>query len=292
MQHQVFTTTVDNHTIEYSIVGAGEPILAFHGGHSNCLETFGYEALVEQGYQIITPSRMGYRGSSKPASNSLAETISLYRRLLIQLHIDQVHILGISAGGPSAILFAANYPTLTQSLLLESAVTGEWLTRKHLLFYIAQGMFRSPIEKWVWSLNARFFQWFPKLMFPMMATSFTTLSRVEVKRQTLPDDLFKMKEMIDRQRSFHGFMIDLKQTKEVTTKDLKRVQCPTLLLYSPHDGAVSPAHSTYAGEHIPKATCQPVHTWGHLLWLGKGSEQTDQYALAFLQQYPIRKRNT
>ena len=51
-------------TIEYSLVGKGEPILIFHGGHSNCIEEFGYKSLLDNGYSIITPSRAGYGSTS------------------------------------------------------------------------------------------------------------------------------------------------------------------------------------------------------------------------------------
>ncbi len=40
---------VDGMTVEYSLMGEGDPILIFHGGHSNCFEEFGYQALIENG---------------------------------------------------------------------------------------------------------------------------------------------------------------------------------------------------------------------------------------------------
>lgn len=104
------TYTSKGRSIEYSIIGDGEPIFVFHGGHSNCNEEFGYQALVENGFSLITPSRPGYGGTSKEIGESLSEACNYYSRLLKHLNIEKTHLLAISAGGPSGIYFAANYP--------------------------------------------------------------------------------------------------------------------------------------------------------------------------------------
>lgn len=70
--NRVETYSVNSLTIEFSVIGEGEPILVFHGGHSNCKEEFGYEALIKNDYSIITPSRPGYGRTSKEIGESLS----------------------------------------------------------------------------------------------------------------------------------------------------------------------------------------------------------------------------
>lgn len=98
MKRRVETITFDGSTLEYSVTGKGTPILVMHGGHSNCYEEFGYTALIEQGYSIITPSRPGYRRTSKEIGKSLANACRFYVKLLDHLQIDSVHVIAISAG--------------------------------------------------------------------------------------------------------------------------------------------------------------------------------------------------
>jgi pimeloyl-ACP methyl ester carboxylesterase len=52
-------------TLEYSVRGAGEPILAIHGaggGFDQAIDMTG--ALVDHEYRLIAPSRFGYLRSS------------------------------------------------------------------------------------------------------------------------------------------------------------------------------------------------------------------------------------
>lgn len=106
MERRVELFSVDDVIIEYSVIGEGKPIFVFHGGHSNCNEEFGYKGLVENGYSIITPSRAGYGKTSEVIGESLTTACKYYAKLLDHLRIEQIHILAISAGGPTGIRFA------------------------------------------------------------------------------------------------------------------------------------------------------------------------------------------
>ena len=129
MERILGTYFVDGQTIEYSITGkVGTPILVMHGGHSNCYEEFGYEPLVKSGFMLITPSRAGYGKTSKEVGENLSKASDYYVKLLDYLNIDKVHLLAISAGGPSGLYFASRYPDRVKTLTLQSAVTKEWLT--------------------------------------------------------------------------------------------------------------------------------------------------------------------
>lgn len=92
-------TTQEGYSLEYSVAGHGHghgaTILVMHGGHSNSYEEFGYEELVGEGYQILTPSRPGYGRTSKELGRNLSTACQAYIELLDFLRIEQVHVLSI-----------------------------------------------------------------------------------------------------------------------------------------------------------------------------------------------------
>ncbi len=187
--------TIDGLTIEYSVVGTGEPILVMHGGHSNCREEFGYEVLVENGYMMITPSRPGYGGTSKEIGESIILACEYYSKLLKHLHIDKVHLVAISAGGPSGIHFAANYPEQIQSLILQSAVTKEWLTPKDIEYKVAKIIFRPNVEKYTWKMISMMNNAFPTFIFQQMFPAFSKLKYKDATAKLHQDDVEAIRKM-------------------------------------------------------------------------------------------------
>ncbi len=164
MNRKVGEYYIDGFTMEYSIVGQGVPVLVFHGGHSNCQEEFGYETLVKNGFSVITPSRAGYGATSPEVGSSLSTACYYYAKLLDHLNIDTAHVVTISAGGPTAIYFAAHYPEHTRSLVLQSAVTKEWLTPKDIEYKAANILFHPKTEKYTWKLLSTFNNIFPNFI--------------------------------------------------------------------------------------------------------------------------------
>ncbi|WP_407939191.1 alpha/beta fold hydrolase [Oceanobacillus salinisoli] len=237
--------------MEYSVIGEGKPIFVLHGGHSNCKEEFGYKALIENGYSIITPSRPGYGRTSKEIGASLETASTYYAKLLSDLKIDKVHVIAISAGGPSGIFFASKYPDLVSTLTLQSAVTKQWLTTKDKEYKAAKILFHPKTEKYTWNL-----------------ISF----------------------MNNRQRSGEGFFIDLDQVNTLLTKDLERITCPTFIMHSKHDGSVPLEHAQHAHENIPSSELCLLDAWGHLIWLGESADVTDEKLIDFLERSKVGER--
>ncbi|WP_226527551.1 alpha/beta fold hydrolase [Metabacillus niabensis] len=273
---------IEGVTMEYSIIGEGEPILVFHGGHSNCYEEFGYKALIERGFSLITPSRPGYGETSNEIGTSLLSACHFYKRLLDHLNIDKVHVLAISAGGPSGIFFAATYPENIHTLILQSAVTKEWLTPKDIEYKVANIIFRPKTERFTWKLISIMNNVFPQFIFKQMLPSFSTLTFKQAKDKLDVNDIEAIRKMNNRQRSGNGFLLDLVQINEVTIDTLKAVQCPTFIMHSKNDASVPLEHPNLAHENIPSSKLQLLDTWGHLIWLGKASEETDRNLIAFL----------
>ncbi|MDV2685653.1 alpha/beta hydrolase [Alkalihalophilus lindianensis] len=283
MDRRIEKFSTNGLTLEYSIIGDGEPIFVMHGGHSNCNEEFGYKALLENGFSIITPSRAGYGGTSKEIGESLSTTCEYYMKLLNHLNIKKVHLVAISAGGPSGIYFASKYPEMVCSLTLQSAVTKEWLTPKDKEFKAARVLFRPKTEKYTWKLISSINNLFPRFIFNQMFPSFSKLTYKEAKGMLSKEDVDAIRKMNNRQRSGYGFFIDLVQINEVSTENLQAISCPTLIMHSKHDGSVPLEHPYFARKNIPVSELCLLDTWGHLIWLGKSAKETDENLIKFLK---------
>lgn len=280
------TYEIKGRVVEYSIMGEGEPIMVMHGGHSNSKEEFGYENLIQNGYKIITPSRTGY-GLTTPMEPN--EARRLYAALLDHLRLDRVHLIGISAGGPSAVKMAEEFPDRFQTLTLQCAVTGAWLTEKDPEYKVAQFLFRPGIESLTWRLLAAFSNVFPQLAFRQMFSSVSTISYQEARQLIKKEDVDDIRKMNNRQRSGTGFLMDLKEAARVTQDDLAHIQCPTLIQKSHNDRSVADKHAYEADKYIPLSTLKFYNTWGHLIWLGKGSEKVNEDIVLFLKAHAIQK---
>jgi pimeloyl-ACP methyl ester carboxylesterase len=119
-------------------------------------------------------------------------------------------------------------------------------------------------------------------MFKQMASSFSKLPYKHIADQIRQPDIERFRRMNNRQRSGHGFMIDLEQTGQIAESDLQSIKCPTLILHSKHDSAVPIEHAYHAHEYIPHSKLSILENWGHLIWIGKGSEKMNDELAQFL----------
>src|SRR5450432_617512 len=86
-------------TLEYAVMGVGEPILIVHGaagGYDQGIDMT--SAIAGRGYQLIAPSRFGYLRSTMPRDLTTAMQADAYAQMLDRLGIDKANIVGISAG--------------------------------------------------------------------------------------------------------------------------------------------------------------------------------------------------
>lgn len=108
--------------VEYTEGGVGPNVLVIHGGGG------GYDqgeilarTVLSEEFRWIIPSRFGYLRSSLPEGATYDDQAHAYAMLLDHLHVEKVAVVALSAGGPSAELFALLYPERVSSLTLISA---------------------------------------------------------------------------------------------------------------------------------------------------------------------------
>jgi pimeloyl-ACP methyl ester carboxylesterase len=250
--------------IEYYLRGQGTPILFVHGGHVNCRETVFQKGLDPDKFCFITPSRPGYgRTPLTDLNKTPKETADLFIALLDQLKLHKVIVIGISAGGLTALEIAANYAERVESLVLMSALTKKWFDKTDKVYIGGKKLFAPRIEGLTWSFYRISLKLFPKVMTTIM---FKELSNYRPVEFTV-NELKELKQITMNMRSGYGFHNDLDQTIE--QEILSRIECPTLILHSENDNAVDYSHSLNAKNNIKNSKLLVFkNRWGHFLWLG------------------------
>ncbi len=116
---------LDSVTLEYEVVGEGEPVVFIHGAFiaDSSKPLVGEPSLASQ-HRLITYHRRGYMGSSRtPGPVSIGQQAADCRALLLRLGVERVHVVGDSFGGCVALQLALSFPKLVHSLaLLEPAL--------------------------------------------------------------------------------------------------------------------------------------------------------------------------
>lgn len=107
--------------IEFTERGSGPAVLVIHGsgGGYDQGELIAQAVLGDQ-FHWITPSRFGYLRSGLRVGATWDDQADAYAYLLDYLGIDQVAVVAMSQGGPSALLFAVRHPERVSSLTLIS----------------------------------------------------------------------------------------------------------------------------------------------------------------------------
>lgn len=123
---QVYHSTYGS--IQYRTSGTGPAVLVSHGitgGVDQAESIVTKWRNLQPEYRFIYVSRFGYLDSALPRHATVRMQAAAYRELLDHLGIGRVFVVGNSAGGPSAMWFAIDYPRRTNGLILiSSAVPG------------------------------------------------------------------------------------------------------------------------------------------------------------------------
>lgn len=108
--------------VEYSIVGEGPAVLVLHGtiGGYDQLQPM-ITMLDTESYQFIFVSRPGYLRTPLSTGETFEEQADAYAALLDELGIDQVAVVTMSGGGPSALQFALRYSNCCWGMVMISA---------------------------------------------------------------------------------------------------------------------------------------------------------------------------
>lgn len=264
--------------LEYADEGQGTVLLFLHGGHSNANDGFWHKGFDQSRYRLITPSRPGYGRSPLSVNTTAADTARLIVELLDTLKIDQVTVVGISAGAPTALELAARRPRRVEKLLLISAVTTGWFSQAESKYRLARRVFRPGLEAIGWAALRGALNVAPRTVAERMFGAFSTVIPAEFRES----DVLELRDMLMPLSSGTGFLNDLSQPAP-ESHIFGRIDCPVLIQHSLNDALVPLSNAEYAASLLPKAIAKYYDNfWGHLLWLGTESEGPIADARAFI----------
>ena len=128
-------TTINGFRMFYDVRGQGDVVVFIHGGfpsldmhlRANSNGVWGWEMDFTSEFRYVMYDRRGCWLSSRPESDyDLENQARDLAELLDHLDIERAHVIGSSAGGPIAILFATLYPARVKSLVLAGTAAHLW----------------------------------------------------------------------------------------------------------------------------------------------------------------------
>jgi pimeloyl-ACP methyl ester carboxylesterase len=268
--------------IEYAVAGQGAPILVVHGAGGGFDQGLLLMApLAAAGFRLIAVSRFGYLGTPLPADASAPAQARAHACLLDALGIDATAVVGVSAGGPSAMEFAARYPARTTRLVL--IVPAAYAPRPggdtamahpREVPFLFDTALRSDFLFWALVHAA------PDLTLrTILGTPAEVVAAASRGEKARVDRLMRSILPVAPRRL--GLVNDAAVTTRLERVALERITAPTLVISARDDGYRTWDGAEYSARHIPGARFVGYPAGGHLL-VGHEEEDT-RLILAFLE---------
>ena len=246
--------------IEYTERGSGPPVLVIHGsgGGYDQGEVIA-EAVIGDGFRVITPSRFGYLRSTFHAGATFDDQAHAYADLLDRLGIDKVAVVAMSHGGPSALLFAALHPDRVTSLTLlsagvaasASANQSEANQKGNMLTTVFQ---HDPLY---WGVTKAFRTQFLALM----GANDAVIAGLTAGQRRLADQVVDFMNPATLRSA--GVIFD--NAAAMPNERIAAIRAPTLVVHATDDALQLFHNAEFAAKHIPGARLVRFERGGHLL---------------------------
>ncbi|MGW3248433.1 alpha/beta fold hydrolase [Streptomyces sp. NPDC001070] len=276
---------LDQGPAEYRLERRGDrTVVVLHGGHMRAGLSLGEEVFAKAGYTVLAPSRPGYGRTPLSTGGSVSGFADVTRALCEHLGITEVAaVVGISAGGPTAVTMAARHPDLVQRLILQCPVG--WLPWPHRLTRIgAHAIFTAATEQITWGGIRGLMRLAPERGLRLLLRSLSTLPVRDVVASLDAQDRAALVALFSRMRSGSGFVTDLQPTPDVTAE----VGQPTLVIATRRDGAVPFAHAQSLATAIAHAELVESRADSHFVWFGHDWPAIAETIRAFLTTDPLQ----
>lgn len=256
---------LDDGPVEYRHDRRGDAtVVVFHGGHMHAGLALGEDVFSDLSYTVLVPSRPGYGKTPVTTGGSPDRFVHVVRQLSERLGIERIAaVVGISAGGPTAIAMASRYPQVVQRLILQSAVgTLPWPDRRTRIG--AHIVFNGVTEKVTWTLVRGLMRRAPNAGLRLLLRDLSTKPTGQVTAALEDKDRATLLALFTRMRSGQGFLNDLRNGPAPTPA----ISQPTLIVASRHDASVPPAHAEALASGISHAELVVSEADSHFIWFG------------------------
>ena len=263
--------TTKRGAIEYASIGEGFPLLVVHGaggGFDQARDFAG--AFNKAGFRCILVSRFGYLRTPLPADASPEAQADLYACLLDSLDISEAAVMGVSAGGPSALQFAIRHPERCSALVLLVPATfapnnaGVHPRSPAVMKLLAKTVLQSDFSFWLMMRAAR-----RTLIENILGTPFAVAEHASPAERERLDAM--LMNILPVSRRLAGLLNDGAIVPNLRRFDLDRVEAPTLLMSVEDDRYGTFPGAKYTAGEIRNARFIGFRTGGHL-WIGHNEE--------------------
>ncbi|MGF1506865.1 MAG: alpha/beta fold hydrolase [Anaerolineae bacterium] len=244
--------------VEYADTGQGPPVLVIHGAGGGFDQgVLLGESLLGAGHRIIAPSRFGYLSSPLPADASVQAQAAAYASLLDGLGLEAVPVVAISAGGPSGLQFALDYPERTEALVMVSALS--WMDPVRT----GEDARRTTAINRVMGSDFLYWSVIHVARRPMLSLLGVT---PELMRDLPPTEQQRVDAILDGMlplsQRMPGIMADQGYTFS-RDQPLESITAPVLVLHCRDDTLVRFEHGQHTADRIPGAVLHAMETGGH-----------------------------
>lgn len=266
-------------TVEYRMHGDGPgTVLVFHGGHVRAELPLGEDVFTDAGFRVLIPSRPGYGRTPWAAGATVADFVDVIARLCRDLGVDQVAaVVGISAGGRTALTMAARHPDLVQRVILESSVGFlPWPDRRTRIG--GRIVFHPRVEAVTWAFLRTAIRFAPRPALRLLTRDLSLLPVGQVLAHLSAADRATLTGLYASMRSGRGFVADMLPVADCTA----RVGQPTLVIATRNDRSVPFAHAQSLAAAIPRVELVESHADSHMIWFSSDYPAIAAQIRAFL----------
>ncbi|WP_299537179.1 alpha/beta hydrolase [Ulvibacterium sp.] len=226
--------------VEYLKQGNSDKFVLLLHGTPGSYHTFRADALIDEGFTVISPSRPGYFRTPLSSGETIEAQSELYAALLDQLSIDSAAVIGFSGGGPSAILFASRFPQRCSGLVV-LASSGR--------------AFDEPEQNAIANMlmGSEFGRW---MAYTSLSDEFEGAIADEAHRY-LQSAFFPMEHVVPGEQN------DFKQFTSNWNADLGAIECPTLVIHGTEDELIPFTEATYLQQQIPNTVLMEKQDQDH-----------------------------
>lgn len=252
---QLFKTSLG--VVEATLTGHESAVLIAHGSGGGYDMGLWLAHLIGGQYQYIAPSRFGYLRSPVPQKPTPENQADTYAALLDTLHVDSVVIVGLSAGGASALQFALRHSGRCRGLVMLSAASRSVPPLSPLLRAIYPFMLKSDFIPWLFYSTA------PDTVFQANGVSRALLAQIKLEQEKirLLDALYQTTFPSTLRRE--GMLNDMQQLTILPSYPIEQITVPALVVHAVNDPIIPFEAGEFSAHTIPNAQFLRLEDGGH-----------------------------
>jgi len=255
LQSQVIKTS--SGSIEYALQGEGPVVLVSHGSFGGFDQGLASVYFIKDiKARFVVPSRFGYLQSPLPTDATPYAQAHTYIALLNHLGIEKVWMLGLSAGGMSALEFALQFPHRCLGLIMISAVTARPVKTPPIRFMVEHVLTNEFLG---WTLAT----YLPHLVVQSTGDNYSLVAGdPDLKRVFLS---LAWSPFAKQRRA--GMLNDLFQADHLPDYPFEKIQIPLLGIHGTADPFVPYDTAKHLADSVKDAKLISFENGGHLSFL-------------------------